>query len=171
MSTYCAIALFPRHSQISFTQGDPLLRTLETTVISATILRVPSSATNSTAKKSKKAVLAPEIPNEPLLQVILHDTIIFPEGGGQPTDTGLITTTPDASVWEVVQAKRHGGHAVHYVKIQHGLDVESALLMFHPGAKVIVSLGQGGYDRRYDHVSTLYFLKNVHLCDFSISCR
>ena len=159
MSTYCAIVLFPRHSQISFTQGDPLLRTLETTVVSATIFQVPVSTTNGAGKKSKKAVLAPEIPKEPLLQVILHDTIIFPEGGGQPTDTGVITTTSDAFVWEVVQAKRHGGHAVHYVKVQNGLDVESALLTFHPGAKVTVSLGQEGYDRRYDHVSVFCYLK------------
>ena len=121
---------------------------------------MPTSTTNGAAKKSKKAVLAPEIPNEPLLQVILQDTIIFPEGGGQPTDTGLITTSSDALVWEVVQAKRHGGHAVHYVKVQSGLDVESALLAFHPGAKVTVSLGQEGYDRRYDHVRALYCLKS-----------
>ena len=86
--------------------------------------------------------------------MILQDTIIFPEGGGQPTDTGLITTTLDASVWQVVQAKRHGGHAVHYVKVRSGHDVESALLTFYSGAKVTVSLDQEGYDRRYDHVST-----------------
>ncbi|KAF8812397.1 alanyl-tRNA synthetase domain-containing protein [Phlegmacium glaucopus] len=133
-------------------QRDPLLRTLETTVVSAIIFQVPASTTNGTAKKSKKAVLAPEIPSEPLLQVILHDTIVFPEGGGQPTDTGLITTS-DALVWEVVQAKRHGGHAVHYVKVHDRLDVESALLIFYPGAKVTVSLGQEGYDRRYDHMT------------------
>ena len=136
-----------------YKQGDPLLRTLETTVVTATIFQVPPSTINGGAKKSKKAVLAPEIPNKPLLQVILQDTIIFPEGGGQPTDTGIITTTLDASVWQVVQAKRHGGHAVHYVKIQSGHDVESALSTFYPGAKVTVSLGQEGYDRRYDHVS------------------
>ena len=91
--------------------------------------------------------------------MILHDTIIFPEGGGQPTDTGLITTTSDAFVWEVVQAKRHGGHAVHYVKVQNGLDVDSALLAFYPGSKVTVSLGKEGYDRRYDHVSALGLLQ------------
>ena len=140
-----------------YKQGDPLLRTLETTVVSATIFQAPASTINGGAKKSKKAVLAPDIPNEPLLQVILQDTIIFPEGGGQPTDTGLITTTSDASVWQVVQAKRHGGHAVHYVKIQNGHDVESALPTFYPGAKVTVSLGQEGYDRRYDHVSAFSY--------------
>ena len=141
------------------------MRKLETTVVSATIFQVPASATNGAAKKSKKTVLAPEIPNEPLLQVILHDTIIFPEGGGQPTDTGLITTS-DARVWQVVQAKRHGGHAVHYVKVQTGLDVESALPTFHPGAKVTVSLGKEGYDGRYDHVSLFSCLK---MCIFVIT--
>jgi len=78
--------------------------------------------------------------------------VIFPEGGGQPTDTGRIETTADGVTWEVLQAKRHGGHAVHYVKVPIGLSVDAALLSLHPGAKVVVSLGQEGYDRRYDHV-------------------
>ena len=127
-------------------------------MVSATISQVPES-TASAAKKSKKAVLNPEIPNEPLLQVILHDTIIFPEGGGQPTDIGVITTTSNAFVWEVVQAKRHGGHAVHYIKVLSGLNAESALDAFYPGANVTVSLGKEGYDRRYDHVSMFSCLK------------
>lgn len=105
------------------------------------------------AKKGKKAVLAPEIPNEPLLHVLLHDTVIFPEGGGQPTDTGHITTEADGVVWDVVQAKRHGGHAVHYVKIREGVNVDTALLAFQTGVRVTVALGDEGYERRYDHVS------------------
>jgi misacylated tRNA(Ala) deacylase len=103
-------------------------------------------------KKTKKAVLAPEVPNEPLLHVLLHDTVIFPEGGGQPTDTGNITTA-DGALWEVVQAKRHGGHAVHYVKIRDGVGVDAALLALQSGKQVAVSLGDKGYERRYDHVS------------------
>lgn len=97
--------------------------------------------------------------------MILHDTIIFPEGGGQPTDTGVITTV-DGTTWEVVQAKRHGGHAVHYVRVQ-GCPVDGALLAFTPGAKVTVALGQEGFNRRYDHVrfddrlfSLLYLKRN-----------
>ena len=86
-------------------------------------------------------------PRDPERTFPSSDTIIFPEGGVQPTDTGLITTSSDAFAWEVVQAKRHGGHAMHYVKIQNGTDVESALLAFYPGAKVTVSLGQEGYDK------------------------
>ncbi|KAG6900937.1 hypothetical protein C0993_004374 [Termitomyces sp. T159_Od127] len=81
---------------------------------------------------------------------MLHDTVIFPEGGGQPTDTGIITTVADGITWEVLQAKRHGGHAVHYVRVKEG-ETDKALLAFSPGAKVTVALGQEGYDRRYDH--------------------
>ncbi|KAJ3510621.1 hypothetical protein NLJ89_g4572 [Agrocybe chaxingu] len=134
-------------------QRDPLLRALETTVVCASVAQPPPAAANGTAKKTKKAVLAPDLPKEPLLHVLLHDTVIFPEGGGQPTDNGIITTSVDGTTWEVVQAKRHGGHAVHYVKVPVGVEVNAALLAFQPGANVTVSLGQEGYDRRYDHMS------------------
>ncbi|KAF8192558.1 ThrRS/AlaRS common domain-containing protein [Pholiota molesta] len=130
-------------------QRDPLLRILDTTVVSVSVAQ--PLAAPAQAKKGKKAVLAPEIPNEPLLHVLLHDTVIFPEGGGQPTDTGRITTEVDGAVWDVVQAKRHGGHAVHYVKIREGVSVDTALLAFQAGAKVTVALGDEGYERRYDH--------------------
>ncbi|RDB22565.1 putative alanyl-tRNA editing protein alaX [Hypsizygus marmoreus] len=130
-------------------QRDPLLRYLTTSVV-ATSLSQPVAP--PTKKPAKKSVIAPTIPSDPLLEVILHDTVIFPEGGGQPTDTGLITTTANSTVWEVVQAKRHGGHAVHYVRVKDG-DVDAALLALSPGASVVVSLDQGGWDRRYDHMS------------------
>ncbi|TFK43578.1 ThrRS/AlaRS common domain-containing protein [Crucibulum laeve] len=129
-------------------QRDPLLRTLDTTVVSVSLSQVAPVAAG---KKTKKAVLAPVIPNDPIVEVILHDTVIFPEGGGQPTDTGIITTSNNTT-WDVVQAKRHGGHAVHYVRVQNG-DINAALLAFSPGARVTVSLGQKDYDRRYDHMS------------------
>ncbi|KAG6861001.1 hypothetical protein C0995_005021 [Termitomyces sp. Mi166 len=129
--------------------GDPLLRTLDTAVVAVSL----SQPVAPPAKKpAKKSVIAPAIPNNPLLEVILHDTVIFPEGGGQPTDTGIITTVVDGMTWEVLQAKRHGGHAVHYVRVKEG-DTDKALLAFSPGAKVTVALGQEGYDRRYDHMS------------------
>lgn len=141
------------HSQLKWIEshsiaGDPLLRALQTTVVSVSVSQPPPVL----EKKTKKAVLAPEVPNEPVLHVLLHDTVIFPEGGGQPTDTGDIITA-DGAVWEVVQAKRHGGHAVHYVKIRDGVGIDAALLALQPGKQVTVSLGDKGYERRYDHVS------------------
>lgn len=130
--------------------GDPLLRSLDTTVVSATIVQPPPV---DKKKSTKKAVAAPTLPTEPLLHVQLHDTVIFPEGGGQPTDVGTLTLKADGSSWEVVQAKRHGGHAVHYVRVNG--DPEAALKAFTPGAEVTVALGAEGWDRRYDHVRFL----------------
>ncbi|PPR06577.1 hypothetical protein CVT24_001758 [Panaeolus cyanescens] len=130
-------------------QRDPLRKSIETTVVSVSVYQPPAAPAG---KKTKKSVIAPDIPNETLLHVLLHDTVIFPEGGGQPTDTGVITTKDNAN-WDVVQCKRHGGHAVHYVKIPSGVEVDAALVAFTPGAKVTAALGEEGYSRRYDHMS------------------
>jgi misacylated tRNA(Ala) deacylase len=131
-----------------FPLGDPLLRYLETTVVSAT---VSQPAPQPARKSGKKSVLAPELPKDPILEIILHDTVIFPEGGGQPTDTGVIKTLQDGLMWEVIQAKRHGGHAVHYVRVKDG-NVDAAIASFSNGAQVEAQLDQKGWDRRYDHV-------------------
>jgi misacylated tRNA(Ala) deacylase len=122
------------------------LKELETIVVSSTLFHPPPVG----AKKTKKTVIAPDLPSDPLLGVVLHDTIIFPEGGGQPTDTGIITTISNGTEWEVVQAKRQGGHAVHYVRVLNNID--AAILAFSPGERVTVSLGEHGWNRRYDHV-------------------
>ncbi|SJL01880.1 uncharacterized protein ARMOST_05204 [Armillaria ostoyae] len=70
-------------------QRDPLLRQIETTVVNCV---VSQPALPPAGKKTKKTVLAPTLPDDPILEVVLHDTVIFPEGGGQPTDTGIIIT-------------------------------------------------------------------------------
>ena len=87
--------------------GDPLLRELVSTVISATLAQAPPTSNNS-SKKSKKDKTSQA--RETLLEVILHDTILFPEGGGQPNDIGIITSA-DGELWDVVDVKRRGGHA------------------------------------------------------------
>ncbi|KAL0577726.1 hypothetical protein V5O48_004275 [Marasmius crinis-equi] len=127
-------------------QRDPLLRRIETTVVSCTAYQHPPPV-----KRTKNAVAAPSLPKDPILEVILHDTVIFPEGGGQPTDTGVITTI-DGKEWTVLQAKRHGGHAVHYVHIKDG-NMDQALSAFAAGSKVTAHLSDKDFDRRYDHMS------------------
>ncbi|KIJ70003.1 hypothetical protein HYDPIDRAFT_78700 [Hydnomerulius pinastri MD-312] len=126
-------------------QRDPLLRKLETTVVSCTISQ---SAPPTNARKGKKAP-APAAPVSPTLEVILHDTVVFPEGGGQPSDTGLIETVAGRT-WIVKRALRHGGHAVHYVQANNA---EEDLLQLAPGTKVTVSLADADWDRRYDHMT------------------
>ncbi|KAJ7498970.1 ThrRS/AlaRS common domain-containing protein [Mycena latifolia] len=131
-------------------QREPLLRQLDATVVTSALSSPPPPPKG---KNAKKTVLSPTIaPGEICLEVCLNDTVIFPEGGGQPSDTGIIQTLFDGTVWAVLQSKRHGGKAIHYVRVHDG-NVDSALRAFAPGAKVKVELDQAGFDRRYDHMS------------------
>ena len=86
----------------------------------------------------------------PVLQVVVHDTVLFPEGGGQPTDIGTLTSE-DGRVWDVELVKRHGGVAVHYIK-SVAEDVGDVPDVFVPGKRVSLELGQAGFQRRLDHV-------------------
>lgn len=65
-------------------------------------------------------------------EVILDDTILFPEGGGQPSDHGFINTS------KVYQVKRVGDKAVHFVDnpLNKGED-----------ARQLVN-----WERRFDHM-------------------
>lgn len=127
-------------------QRDPLLRELATTVVSSRPAEAPPQPKR--AKKDKAG--ADGAPAGPLLEVLLHDTVLFPEGGGQPSDIGLLTSA-DGHVWEVAEVKRIGGHAVHYVKLG-GKSVEDALAAFKTGENVGVQLGDAGLQRRLDHM-------------------
>ncbi|KAJ7396367.1 Alanyl-tRNA editing protein Aarsd1 [Pitangus sulphuratus] len=82
----------------------------------------------------RAAELRPEGGGEPVrgFQVVLEDTILFPEGGGQPDDRGLIGDVP------VLRVTRRGPEAVHFVP--------AAL---EPGAEVLLSLD---WERRFDHM-------------------
>ncbi|KAI0089163.1 Threonyl/alanyl tRNA synthetase [Irpex rosettiformis] len=124
-------------------QRDPLLKETTTTVVSARL--VQAAPQPKRAKKNKAAAST-----EPLVEVVLHDTVIFPEGGGQPSDIGVLTSS-DGQLWDVREAKRTGGHAVHYVKVgERGAD--AALSAFAVGSTVGVALGEAGYYRRLDHM-------------------
>ncbi|NXE70596.1 AASD1 protein, partial [Calcarius ornatus] len=82
----------------------------------------------------RAAELRPEGGGEPVsgFQVVLEDTILFPEGGGQPDDRGLIGDVP------VLRVTRRGSEAVHFVP--------AAL---EPSAEVLLSLD---WERRFDHM-------------------
>jgi misacylated tRNA(Ala) deacylase len=45
--------------------------------------------------------------------VVLDATVLYPGGGGQPSDRGLILRTADGRSWTVVAARRIGGEIVH----------------------------------------------------------
>ncbi|KAF7968635.1 hypothetical protein HWV62_29809 [Athelia sp. TMB] len=123
-------------------QRDPLLREIRTNVVNCTVSQPPPPP-----KKAKKGSVT--VASVPVLEVILHDTVIFPEGGGQPSDIGHIIAA-NGEMYDVTQVNRVGGHAIHYVRAK---DAEKDLLAFPVGAAVTVNLGQDGFDRRYDHMS------------------
>ncbi|XP_018431118.1 PREDICTED: alanyl-tRNA editing protein Aarsd1 [Nanorana parkeri] len=64
--------------------------------------------------------------------VTLTDTVLFPEGGGQPDDRGTIGETP------VLRVTRRGPEAVHFVTSP-----------LEPGARVLVKVD---WQRRFDHM-------------------
>lgn len=68
----------------------------------------------------------------PAFEVILEDTIFFPEGGGQPDDRGFLNGIP------VLQVKRKGQDAVHF--LPECLDVRAQ------------AIGVIDWERRWDHM-------------------
>src|SRR6267154_930054 len=134
-----------------FCLGDPLLRSLETTIVSTSLLKPspPSSVKKGGHTKQTKASSVPTFPHH-VLQLVLHDTVLFPEGGGQPSDIGILTSE-DGVIWSVECIKRHGGVAVHYVKPAE--DISDVPNVFAPGKRVNLELGHTGFQRRLDHVS------------------
>jgi misacylated tRNA(Ala) deacylase len=88
----------------------------------------------------------------------LHDTVLFPEGGGQPTDIGTLTSEDGVS-WDIELVKRHGGVAVHYVKLAEG--VSNVPDAFAPEKQVSLALGHAGFQRRLDHVSPHHHLSFI----------
>ncbi|XP_069763408.1 alanyl-tRNA editing protein Aarsd1 isoform X1 [Narcine bancroftii] len=95
------------------------LKAFETTVISCT----PAELT--TTFNGKDETLKG-------FNVILEDTLLFPEGGGQPDDRGFINDTP------VLRVTRRGAEAVHFV--------QSPL---EPLSKVQLKID---WERRFDHM-------------------
>lgn len=100
--------------------------------------------------KSKKAVkkgASHSTTAATVWEVVLHDTILFPEGGGQPSDIGFLTLTTSGTRYDVPRIERHGSIAVHYLILD-----ASAPPPVHAGDNVLLELGEQGYARRYDHM-------------------
>ncbi|KAI0036735.1 ThrRS/AlaRS common domain-containing protein [Vararia minispora EC-137] len=132
-------------------QRDPLARELDTVIVNSTFLRPepPKGGSKKANQKQAKTSAAPTV-SKPYLQITLHDTVLFPEGGGQSYDIGHLVTE-DGSIWEIDFVKRHGIIAVHYAAIKDGLEGVPELLT--AGKKVRVTLGEEGLKRRLDHMS------------------
>lgn len=97
-------------------QRDSYMRTLRTTVLSCTPVATTQPDEGKNKKKKKKQDHDNEEPSVPLYEVELADTVLFPEGGGQPADHGVIRpdSEPEREV-AVVDVQRRGLRAVHVV--------------------------------------------------------
>ncbi|XP_033105738.1 alanyl-tRNA editing protein Aarsd1-A-like isoform X2 [Anneissia japonica] len=82
-------------------------------------------------------------------EVILEDTVLFPEGGGQPDDRGKINGTDVLKVW------RKGAHAIHFVMAEQnvGQEVEVEVdwqrrfdnMQQHSGQHLITAIAESLY--------------------------
>ena len=91
-------------------------------------------------------------PGEPkgkLWEIQLEDTVIFPEGGGQPFDTGLISLETESGrrSWAVEGCLRRKLDSVHLVRVPEG---DAALIEGLAGQEAELEVE---WDRRMDHVS------------------
>ncbi|XP_034249648.1 alanyl-tRNA editing protein Aarsd1 [Thrips palmi] len=100
-------------------QNDSFLKELTTTVVSSKEAKIPC------VNDGKKELIDG-------FEIILTDTILFPEGGGQPWDLGTINGK------EVIKVTRRGAEAVHFLKYP-----------FEVGQSVSVLLD---WNRRLDHM-------------------
>ncbi|KAK7206995.1 Threonyl/alanyl tRNA synthetase [Myxozyma melibiosi] len=116
-------------------QVDSYLKSFDTTVVSCREVERAPAKTNGKAKgKAKKEAVEEEKPVEYELE--LKDTILFPEGGGQPSDSGLIKTA-ETSI-PVLAIRRAFLTALHKVPTP-----------LPPSTPVTLSLD---WPRRFDHM-------------------
>lgn len=113
-----AIGLTPSIVGALSCQKDSYLKSLETQVISCEE-HVPTKSPSNTKSKAKKPVESETngsgTPSKTYL-IEFADSILFPEGGGQPTDHGSITPiTPEASEpITITNLQRHGLRCLAY---------------------------------------------------------
>lgn len=109
-------------------QKDSFLRTFQSVVLSCLEYTPPQS---NRTKKNTEAAKGPEYAIE------VEDTVLFPEGGGQPSDTGSFVL-PDDSVVPVTKVIRDKLTARHITA-----------LPIEPGTRVIINLD---WQKRVDYM-------------------
>ncbi|KZT60499.1 ThrRS/AlaRS common domain-containing protein [Calocera cornea HHB12733] len=133
----------PKHKFVGVLacQRDPLLRELVTTVTRCEKRTAPAPATGKGSGKGGKGKKVEEKKEEAveLWEIELEDTVLFPEGGGQPSDSGTLTSLSAGTTVHVSKILRHGLSAVHYCS--GPLPV---------GAQVRVDVD---WERRWDHMT------------------
>ena len=120
---------------LALCQLEPYLQTFTTTVVDCKTINSQQAADTAEKKKKSREAATKDTAttNQPLYEVELADTILYPEGGGQPTDHGAINT---ATITTVTKTSTN--------RILH-----SSPIAFQPGQEVTVSVD---WQRRFDHM-------------------
>ncbi|WVO20689.1 uncharacterized protein IAS62_001988 [Cryptococcus decagattii] len=138
-------------------QRDPLLRILRTKVHAAREAGLTSAPPpkgkakqkKGAASSSEQSVALKEENKGKLWEVELLDTVIFPEGGGQPSDTGvmrLLDSNGDViHTFPIEMCLRRKLDSVHLVRIPSGVEID-----LQEGKDVEV---EADWDRRIDQMS------------------
>jgi misacylated tRNA(Ala) deacylase len=124
-------------------QKDSYLQTFETEVVSCSEYappEVPRQNGKSKTKKSTDPSRFEQTENSKAWLIELADSVLFPEGGGQPSDIGTITplSSESADPITITSIQRHGLQCIHFSPAP--LD---------PGTKVSQTVDFG---RRWDHM-------------------
>lgn len=126
-------------------QQDSYLQTLETEVISCTEYVPPKAAQQSGKAKTKKSTDPTKFtengePSSKTYLIELADSVLFPEGGGQPTDHGTLTPIDKDSgdSIPITNIQRHGLRCIHFSPEP-----------LAPGATVRQTVN---FPRRWDHM-------------------
>ncbi|GAA5838827.1 hypothetical protein JCM11251_006751 [Rhodosporidiobolus azoricus] len=128
-------------------QREPLLSSLDATVLRCD--KVETTTSTSGGKKGKKATATAEVADE--WEVELDDTPLFPEGGGQPSDTGilvpLLPSGEEGVPVNVREVLRRNLDAVHFLdkplevgsKVRAVVDMErrTDLMLQHSGQHLL----------------------------------
>ncbi|KAH8601768.1 Threonyl/alanyl tRNA synthetase [Bisporella sp. PMI_857] len=114
-------------------QKDSYLRSLETKVISCT-KATPANQSQASSKKKK----APQTNPSDVWHVEFADSVLFPEGGGQPTDHGILYVPSSSDPIPVTVVERQGLRCICHSPQE-----------LEPGSLVRQEID---FDRRWDHM-------------------
>jgi misacylated tRNA(Ala) deacylase len=124
-------------------QKDSYLQTFETEVVSCSKYAPPEAPKQSGKSKTKKSTDPTKFEQNGSSQswlIELADSVLFPEGGGQPTDHGSLTPVngDTADAIPITNIQRHGLQCIHYSPAP-----------LEPGTKVRQTVD---FTRRFDHM-------------------
>ncbi|KAI9188170.1 hypothetical protein H9P43_002561 [Blastocladiella emersonii ATCC 22665] len=123
-----------------YCQRNSFARSLATRIVS---VEVPAAAPAPAAGGKKKTTATPAPSAVETRLVVLEDTVMFPEGGGQPADRGTLTV--GGTEFKVVDVQRKGTTAIHTV----ALPSKEAGELLVPGAEAETTLA---WARRLDNM-------------------